>query len=119
MPHPRSKGSTGYPDAIKDTAHFRSENYRGHRLALGHGRRRLRDAALRVSLPRLFDEMSNWIADWPMPLKYMQAISEARSDIGERGKPPDDDIYANAPVNYVKLDTAADGRRHEPDHQRA
>ena len=34
----------------------------------------------------------------------MQAISESRSDIGERGKPSYDAIYANGPVNYVKLD---------------
>ena len=53
-----------------------------------------------------------------MPLKHMQAISEARSDIGERGRPPYDATYANEPVNYIKLDAAADGRRHEPDHRR-
>ena len=39
-----------------------------------------------------------------LPLKFMQAISEARSDIGERGKPPYDDTYGMSPVNYVKLD---------------
>src|SRR5439155_22914525 len=52
----------------------------------------------------LFDEMLNWYVDRPMPLKHMQAISEARSDIGERGRPPYDALYANGPVNYVKLD---------------
>ena len=34
----------------------------------------------------------------------MEAISEARSDIGERGRPPYDDTYGMSPVNYVKLD---------------
>ena len=29
MPHPRTKGSTGYPDTVKDTAHFQHERYRG------------------------------------------------------------------------------------------
>ncbi len=34
----------------------------------------------------------------------MQGISESRSDIGVRGKPPYDATYANGPVNYLKLD---------------
>ena len=52
----------------------------------------------------LFDEMNNWYVDRGMPLKHIQAISEARSDIGERGRPPYDATYANGPVNYIKLD---------------
>jgi hypothetical protein len=44
------------------------------------------------------------MADLPVPLKYSQAISEARSDIGERGKPSYDDTYGMSPVNYVKID---------------
>ncbi len=98
MPHPRSKGSTGYPDAIKDTAHFRHENYRGVGFRWGMGvdgsEQRLCDYRC---LP-LFDDMNNWVADVPTPPKYLQAITETY----ERG--PGDDIYANNPVNYVKLD---------------
>lgn len=52
----------------------------------------------------LWDEVSNWMADLPAPLKYYLAISEARSDLGQRGKPPADDIYGMSPVNYIKLD---------------
>ena len=29
MPHPRTKGSTGYPDAIKDTDPSAASSYRG------------------------------------------------------------------------------------------
>lgn len=29
MPHPRTKGSTGYPDAIRESAQFQSDWYRG------------------------------------------------------------------------------------------
>ena len=29
MAHPRTKGSQGFPDAIRNTAHFRHENYAG------------------------------------------------------------------------------------------
>lgn len=48
--------------------------------------------------------MTNWYVDRPMLLKHMQGISEARSDIGVRGKPPYDALYANGPVNYLKID---------------
>ena len=47
----------------------------------------------------LFDDMNNWVADLPMPPKYMQAISE----VYQQGT--GDDIYANNPVNYVKVDS--------------
>jgi hypothetical protein len=29
MPHPRTKGSTGYPDAVKDQAPFKDPHYHG------------------------------------------------------------------------------------------
>jgi hypothetical protein len=46
----------------------------------------------------LWDEMNNWVADLATPLKYIQAITETY----QQG--PGDDVYANSPVNYVKLD---------------
>ena len=104
MPHPRSKGSTGYPDAIKDAAHFLHENYHGMGYRWGMGVDASETRLCEYRCLTLFDEMSNWMADRPGPLKFMQAISEARSDIGERGKPPWDDTYGMSPVNYVKLD---------------
>jgi hypothetical protein len=42
--------------------------------------------------------MSNWTADRPGPPKYILSISEVRYQA------PGDDIYASAPVSYVKLD---------------
>jgi hypothetical protein len=36
-PHPRSKASAGYPDAIKDTTYFRDENYGGFGFRWGMG----------------------------------------------------------------------------------
>jgi hypothetical protein len=41
--------------------------------------------------------MNNWVAD-TTPLKYINAITETY----QQG--PGDDVYANSPVNYVKLD---------------
>lgn len=47
----------------------------------------------------LFDDMNNWVADLPTPPKYILAITETY------GKQPGDDIYANNPVNYVRVDS--------------
>jgi hypothetical protein len=46
----------------------------------------------------LLDDMNNWVADLNTPPKYAWAISETYQ------KGPGDDIYANNPVNYVKID---------------
>ena len=103
-PHPRSKGSTGFPDGIKDSPHFLDENFRGLGYRWGMG---IDASEIRLGQYRcldLWDEMSNWLADRPGPLKYFQAISEARSDIGERGRPTYDDNYGMSPVNYLKID---------------
>ena len=96
-PHPRSKASAGYPDAIKDTAHFRDPSYLGFGFRWGMGldgsERRLCEYRC---LPVL-DEMNNWIADLPTPPKYIEAISELH------GQGAGDDVYANNPVTYVKV----------------
>src|SRR4030095_8949750 len=47
----------------------------------------------------LLDDMSNWVADQPIPPKYLLSISEVRY------QSPGDDIYSSSPVSYVKLDT--------------
>ncbi len=98
MPHPRTKGSTGYPDVVNDTPHFLDAAYRGVGWRWGMGldlsERRLSETRV---LP-LLDDMSNWMADRPGPLKFIQAITETYR------KAPGDDIYANNPVNYVRVD---------------
>jgi len=99
MPHPRSKGSTGYPDAFKDTPQFRDENYRGVGFRWGMGLDGSEQRLCEYRCLPLFDDMNNWVADLPTPPKYMQAISE----VYQQGT--GDDIYANNPVNYVKVDT--------------
>jgi hypothetical protein len=99
MPHPRSKGSTGYPDATKDTPTFRDENYRGVGFRWGMGLDGSEQRLCEYRCMPLFDDMNNWVADLPTPPKYMQAISE----VYQQGT--GDDIYANNPVNYVKVDT--------------
>jgi hypothetical protein len=109
MAHPRTKGSQGFPDAIRNTAHFRHENYAGAGWRWGMGldlsETRLADARVMT----LFDDMNNWVADLPTP-KYMLAITETQST--DRGEPvhrfhkvPGDDTYGMNPVSYVKLET--------------
>jgi hypothetical protein len=104
MPHPRSKGSTGYPDAIKGAAHFLHPNYHGVGYRWGMGIDASETRLCEYRCFALWDEMNNWVSDLPTPLKQMRAISEARSDLGERGKPPYDDTYGMSPVNYIRLD---------------
>jgi hypothetical protein len=97
MPHPRTKGSTGYPDAISETRQFQSDWYRGvgWRWGMGSDLSEVRLSDKRV-IP-LWDEMNNWIADTPLRPKYLLAITETYS------KAPGDDIYANSPVCYLRI----------------
>ncbi len=98
MPHPRTKGSTGYPDAIRDTPWFQSDWYRGvgWRWGMGSDLSEVRLSGKRV-IP-LLDDMNNWIADTELEPKGLLAITETYA------KAPGDDIYANGPVTYLRLD---------------
>src|SRR5690606_1228273 len=98
MPHPRTKGSTGYPDAVADSPAFLNDRYRGVGWRWGMGsdlsERRLSDKRV---IP-LLDDMNNWIADTDLQPKFLLAITETYA------KEPGDDIYANGPVTYLRLD---------------
>jgi hypothetical protein len=97
MPHPRTKGSTGYPDAIRDSPQFLSDRYRGvgWRWGMGSDLSEVRLSDKRV-IP-LLDDMNNWIADTSLEPKGLLAITETYA------KQPGDDIYANGPVTYLRL----------------
>jgi hypothetical protein len=103
MPHPRTKGSTHYPDAVKDDQPFNSDRYRGAgwRWGMGSDLSEIRMSEKRV-LP-LFDEMNNWMVGKPLRPKYLLSITETYK------KDPGDDIYAAGPVNYLKLDKLPTG----------
>ena len=98
MPHPRTKGSTGYPDAIRRTPQFLHDAYRGvgWRWGMGSDLSETRLSDKRV-LP-LLDDMNNWIARSALEPKYLLAITETYR------KAPGDDVYANGPVSYLRLD---------------
>lgn len=99
MPHPRTKGSTGYPDVIRDTPQFLSDWYQGAgwRWGMGSDLSETRLSGKRV-IP-LLDDMNNWLADTDLQLKSLLAITETY------GKAPGDDVYANGPVTYLPLDS--------------
>ena len=97
MPHPRSKGSTGFPDAMQDTPQFLHDNYRGIGMRWGMGLDGSETRLCEIRCQTLLDDMNNWVADKPGPPKYVQAITETYEN------KPGDDIYSSGPVNYVKL----------------
>lgn len=90
--HPRTKGSTGYPDAVKDKDFFVSDRYLGGSF---------QSLPVDLSEPRLceqrcfglLDDMNNWTGP-----KYMIAEGDTYM------KYPDDETYPQLMVNYVKLD---------------
>lgn len=105
MPHPNTKRSTGYPNAIKDESHFLHKNYHslGFRWGMGIDASEKRLGEYRFL--RLWNKTNNWMAARGLKPKFALAISESRSDKGNRGKPPYDDVYGMSPVNYIKLDS--------------
>lgn len=98
MPHPRTKGSTGYPDAIREQPFFKDPHYQGVGMRWGMGVDGSERRLCEIRCWPLLDDMSNWVADLPIPLKYIISISEVRH------QQPGDDIYASSPVTYVQLD---------------
>jgi hypothetical protein len=98
MPHPRTKGSTGYPDAIRRSPQFLHDAYRGvgWRWGMGSDLSETRLSDKRV-IP-LLDDMNNWLARTALEPKYLLAITETYR------KAPGDDVYANGPVSYLRLD---------------
>jgi hypothetical protein len=90
--HPRTKGSTGYPDAVRDTAFFLSDRYLGasfQSLPVDQSEKRLCEKRCLG----LMDDMNNWVG-----AKYMLAEGDTYM------KYPDDETYPQLVVNYVKLD---------------
>ena len=97
MPHPRTKGSTGFPDAVKDRDYFNDPHYQGFGLRWGMGLDGSERRTCEYRCLPLIDDMANWVVDRPEPLKYAIAISEVRH------QQPGDDLYAGSPVTYVRL----------------
>jgi len=90
--HPRTKGSTGYPDAVKDKDFFQSDRFLGgsyQSLPVDLSQKRLCEARCLG----LLDDMNNWTGP-----KYMIAEGDTYM------KYPDDETFPQLIVNYVKMD---------------
>jgi len=89
--HPRTKGSTGYPDAVREMEHFRSDRFMGasyQSLPVDLSQKRLCESRCFGTL----DDMNNWAGP-----KYLIAEGDTYM------KFPDDETYPHLMVNYVKL----------------
>jgi hypothetical protein len=96
--HPRTKGTTGYPDAIFDKPWVRNDRYLGVAFKPGMGQD---NSEARLCEWRCFDTidtMNNLIANSGLRPKYVIA------DVDTYQKAPEDDLYAGHPVNYLKID---------------
>ncbi|MFB3828014.1 MAG: hypothetical protein ACE15B_14690 [Bryobacteraceae bacterium] len=90
--HPRAKSSTAYPDAIRETAPFRSEQFLGgafQSIPVDLSESRLCEKRCFSVL----DDMNNWGGP-----KYLLAEGDTYM------KYPEDETYPQLLVNYVKLD---------------
>jgi hypothetical protein len=96
--HPRTKGTTGFPDLIFDKPWIKNDRYLGVAFKPGMGQDQ---SEARLCEWRCFDAvdtMNNMYANSGLHPKYIIA------DIDTYKKGPEDDTYANFPVNYVHLD---------------
>jgi hypothetical protein len=90
--HPRTKGSTGYPDVVRDKDFFQSDRFLGgsfQSLPVDLSQKRLCESRCLG----LLDDMNNWAGP-----KYMIAEGDTYM------KYPDDETFPQLIVNYVKLD---------------
>lgn len=90
--HPRTKGSTGYPDAVRERDFFRSDRFLGgsfQSLPVDQSEQRICEKRCLG----LLDDMNNWTGP-----KYMLAEGDTYM------KYPDDETYPQLMVNYIKLD---------------
>ena len=102
MPHPRTKGSTGYPDVVKDRDYFNDPHYVGIGVRWGMGIDGSERRTCEYRCLPLVDDMSNWVVDRDEPMKYINSISEVQH------QGPGDDVYGSSPVTYIKLDKVPD-----------
>jgi hypothetical protein len=93
--HPRTKGSTGFPDEIRNTSHFTDPRY------LGAGWKAM---PADLSTPRLGERSLNLLDDmnnWGLPKRIFGEVDVFQFDHTH-------ELYAHMNINYVKLDRLPD-----------
>jgi hypothetical protein len=96
--HPRTKGTTAYPDLIFGKPYVKNDRYLGVAFKPGMGQD---NSEARLCEWRCFDSvdtMNNMYANTGIAPKYIIA------DIDTYRKGPEDDLYPNFPVNYIRMD---------------
>ncbi len=96
--HPRTKSSTGYPDAERDQADLKNDRYLGLAFKPGMGMDLSRQRLCEWRCFDAIDSLNNQYADSGLRPKYIV------SDADTYQKWPHDDIYPGLPVTYIKLD---------------
>jgi hypothetical protein len=95
--HPRTKGSTGYPDAIRGKDYFASDRFLGAGFKPGMGMDLSESRLCAYRCFDLLDDMNNWTSGTGARPKSLLA------DVDTYQKQPGDDLYPNFPVTYVRL----------------
>jgi hypothetical protein len=96
--HPRTKSTAGFPDATWNTKYLKSDRYLGVAFKPGMGQDNSEPTMCAWRCFDAVDTMNNMYADLGIAPKLVIA------DIDTYRKSPEDDTYANFPVNYLKLD---------------
>jgi hypothetical protein len=96
--HPRTKGTTGYPDAILEKAYVKNDRYLGIAFKPGMGQDLSEERLCEWRCFDAIDTMNNLYGDTGLRPKYLIA------DVDTYRKGPEDDIYPGHPVSYVKID---------------
>jgi hypothetical protein len=96
--HPRTKSTAGFPDATWGTKYLKSDRYLGVAFKPGMGQDNSEATMCEWRCFDAVDTMNNMNAGQGIGPKYVIA------DIDTYRKSPEDDLYANFPVNYLKMD---------------
>ncbi len=97
--HTRTKSTAGFPDATWGTPYLKSDRYLGVAFKPGMGQDNSEPTMCAWRCFDAVDTMNNMNAGQGIGPKFVIA------DIDTYRKNPEDDLYANFPVNYLKLDT--------------
>jgi hypothetical protein len=96
--HPRTKSTAGFPDATWGTQYLKNDRYLGVAFKPGMGQDNSEATMCEWRCFDAVDTMNNLNAGLGIAPKLVIA------DIDTYRKSPEDDTYANFPVNYLKLD---------------
>jgi hypothetical protein len=106
--YPRTNGTTDYPDLIFDKPYVKNDRYLGVAFKPGMGMDLSESRLCEWRCFDVTDTMNNRYANSGLKPKCIIA------DVDTYRKGPEDDTYANFPVNYLKID-----RRPAPTTMRA